>query len=98
MTACGAVGALMVAGRVVGQIRCELNIGHNSDYLTPDEWMPHTITLEWTPEDSPDLDLFDPAEHFDLDVPLGTAGPLCEVKTCVRRAGHDGLHDDIVAD
>lgn len=29
MTACGAVGALMVGGRVVGQLRCDREAGHD---------------------------------------------------------------------
>lgn len=28
MTACGAIGALMVGGRVVGELRCEKDAGH----------------------------------------------------------------------
>jgi hypothetical protein len=74
---CEAIGALTVGGRVVGQIRCELDAGHeivktlNSGF--PDEWFsgkPHRATLEWTPEREPDLDLFDPHETFDIEVPI----------------------------
>lgn len=93
MTVCGAVGALMVGGRVVGQVRCELDVGHDERVLVglgehipggyrrpEDEWhgtkryypaTPHAMTLTWTPEAEPDLDLFDPAEPFDVDVPFG---------------------------
>lgn len=92
MTACGAVGALMVGGKVVGQLRCERELGHDEDalvglgehipggYRPPrDEWIgtarvypatPHAVTLEWTPEREPDLDLFDPDERFDVNVEL----------------------------
>jgi hypothetical protein len=89
---CDAVGALMVGGRVVGQLRCEKAAGHDERVLVglgqvipggyrqpEDEWQgtaryysatPHAMTLEWTPEAEPDLDLFDPAESFDVEVPL----------------------------
>lgn len=88
MTACGAIGALMVGGRVVGQLRCELDAGHeisvgrldNVDSLKlareriaagqPFAATPHRVTLTWTPERDPDLDLFDPDESFDVDVEL----------------------------
>lgn len=77
MTTCGAVGALMVAGRVVGQIKCELDAGHDTVYplcsvehCQVHEVTPHAMTLTWTPEAEPDLDLFDPAESFDVDVPF----------------------------
>lgn len=98
MTTCGAVGALMVGGRVVGQVKCELDAGHDEptrrlvhDYsggvylcrrceasrlaavhfdCEPLPAAPHAMTLTWTPEAEPDLDLFDPAESFDVDVPL----------------------------
>lgn len=33
MTACGAVGALVVGGRVVGQLRCDREAGHDEDQL-----------------------------------------------------------------
>lgn len=33
MTACGAIGALMVGGRVVGQLRCDREAGHDEDAL-----------------------------------------------------------------
>lgn len=69
MTACGAIGALMVGGRVVGQIRCELEAGHDTEAaIFGDEWTPHEARLTWTPEAAPDLDLFDPDEVFDVDV------------------------------
>lgn len=64
MTACGAIGALMVGGRVVGQLRCERILGHAE---FPND--PHGVTLEWSPEKEVDLDLFDPDERFDVDVP-----------------------------
>lgn len=92
MTACGAVGALMVGGRVVGQLRCDREAGHDEEQLVGlgehipggyreprHEWIgtkrvypptPHRVTLEWTPERDPDLDLFDPGERFDVDVEL----------------------------
>lgn len=80
MTVCGAVGALMVGGRVVGQVRCELAAGHDSPTVLPLPWRPtpaimpgtpHRMTLTWTPEAEPDLDLFDPDEKFDAEVPFG---------------------------
>ena len=111
MTACGAVGALMVGGKVVGQLRCEADHerecpacrwGAGFGAAPVDEHVgheTHRVTLEWPDEGAPpDLDLFDPDERFDVDVTLGAAGPLCEVETCVRHAGHEGLHDDIVPD
>ena len=89
MTSCGAVGALMVGGRVVGQVRCDLEARHDERVLVglgevipggyrrpEDEWhgtrryypaTPHAMTLTWTPEAEPDLDLFDPDEIFDAD-------------------------------
>lgn len=62
MTVCGAVGALTVGGRVVGRISCELEAGHDADQ--------HAVTLTWAPEADPDLDLFDPDEHFDVVVEI----------------------------
>ena len=56
---CGAIGALMVGSLVVGQLQCELDAGHGET---------HRVTLEWTPEADPDLDLFDPDERFDVAV------------------------------
>lgn len=90
MTKCNAIGALMVGGRVVGQIRCGLDAGHDAPiyiwhpsvpvklrhigegYPAPLSHFvtPHRAVLEWTPESDPDLDLFDPAERFDADVPI----------------------------
>lgn len=35
MSACGAVGALIVGGRVVGQLRCDLDEGHDNPLLRP---------------------------------------------------------------
>lgn len=104
-TTCGAVGALMVGGRVVGQVRCELDAGHADriplwhpsvpgemrrvDLTPPVDWVPatpHAMTLEWMPEAEPDLDLFDPDEHFDAEVPI--VAPTCS--TC---GGEHGLLD-----
>lgn len=87
---CGALGALTVGGRVVGQLRCELDAGHDVGYNdvcycgasmddhndpthrpTPGPGVtPHAVTLTWTPEAAPDLNLFDADESFDVDVPL----------------------------
>lgn len=89
---CGAIGALTVGGRVVGQLRCELDAGHDEERryffdtdshpwpVSPESsaWdaaplrlaaTPHAVTLTWTPEAAPDLDLFDPAESFDVEIP-----------------------------
>ena len=53
MTVCGAVGALTVGGRVVGQLRCELEAGHDAGLLAA--WpnggiarlgTPHAVRLE----------------------------------------------------
>lgn len=71
---CGAVGALVVGGRVVGQLRCELDAGHDDpDLLAFDIYgigsEKHRAVLEWAPEGEPDLDLFDPAERFDVEIP-----------------------------
>lgn len=74
MTACGAIGALMVGGRVVGQLRCEYEAGHADPERDVDEWgsvpWAHGVTLEWAPEHEVDLDLFDPDERFDVVVDL----------------------------
>lgn len=76
MTACGAVGALVVGGRVVGQLRCTLPAGHDEARLggifgrEQIPATPHEARLTWTPEAEPDLDLFDPDERFDVDVEL----------------------------
>lgn len=73
---CPAIGALVVAGHVVGQLRCELDAGHDVGQLleplgilsTPTD---HRAVLRWTdPEDAVDVDLFDPKEVFDLNVEL----------------------------
>jgi len=111
MTVCGAVGALMVGGRVVGQLRCGLEAGHAEGIFPratsepgaiPRVYQfaatPHRVVLEWTPETDPDLDLFDPAESFDVDVPLGTPGLPCPVEGCDLDGAHDGLHDVLPLD
>ena len=100
MTACGAIGALIVGGRVVGELRCELEAGHDEPFLVPvgiglplatEPGTPHAVTLEWTREAEPDLDLFDPAERFDVEVEIPAGGP-CAVEGCVLESGHGGLH------
>lgn len=106
MTACGAVGALTVGGRVVGQLRCELEAGHDESYFVPDSdpgrpfvlepGTPHAVRLEWTPEAEPDLDLFDPDERFDVEVEIPVVGP-CAVEGCVLESGHGGLHEHYLA-
>lgn len=87
MTACGAVGALMVGGRVVGQLRCEKDLGHSAQGFPTH----HSVALSWAPEAEADLDLFDPDEHFDVDVPIVCqyvhnfgihGGPGDRCKTC----------------
>lgn len=81
-TRCAHVGALMVGGHVVGQLRCELEDGHdiftiwrggerNGERLTP---TPHRAVLEWNVGEI-DPELFNPDEHFDVDVPFPT--PEC---------------------
>lgn len=91
MTACGAIGALTVGGRVVGQLRCEREIGHD-ELAIVHEATPHGVTLEWAPEAEPDLDLFDPDERFDVEVEIPVVGP-CAVEGCVLESGHGGLHE-----
>lgn len=93
MSACGAIGALVVGGRVVGQLRCELEASH----VDADIDLPHTALLEWTDEREPDLDLFDPAERFDVAVEIPRGG-ACMVGACLLEGGHDGLHDDVFGD
>lgn len=68
---CGAIGALTVGGRVVGQIKCDKHAGHDETEHaeTCEPCRRHAVTLTWTPETEPDLDLFDPAERFDIEVP-----------------------------
>lgn len=106
---CGAIGALIVGGRVVGSIHCDLEKGHDEEqrvrlgehipggYRHPGDWADnvtriypatdHAMTLRWRPEEDPDLDLFDAAEKFDLNVELvePTAIPpeLCGMGGCV---------------
>lgn len=90
MTACGSAGALMVGGRVVGQLKCDLDDGHDEpayvyaphgnrftaplgDRLVPERiepGTPHRVVLEWEDAEPVDLDIFDPDEHFDVDVPI----------------------------
>lgn len=123
MTACGSIGALMVGGRVVGQLKCELDAGHDGDQwldpwnasrpLSPAEYAwhnrnhpgealerleptPHRVVLEWADTEPVDLDLFDPAEHFDVDVPIPEAPPRLECvqwPACIRGRNHDGPHN-----
>lgn len=73
MTTCGAVGALMVGGRVVGQLRCDREAGHDTTAHAEkcEACRKHRAVLEWAPEADPDLDLFDPDEKFDAEVPFG---------------------------
>lgn len=95
MTACGAIGALTVGGRVVGQLRCELSAGHDRAGWENMRWVdgtPHAVRLEWAPEAEPDLDLFDPDERFDVEVEIPVVGP-CAVEGCVLESGHGGLHE-----
>lgn len=101
MTACGAIGALIVGGRVVGELRCELEAGHDEPRSVPllpgplvatEPGTLHRMTLEWMPEAEPDLDLFDPAERFDVTVEIPDTGP-CAVSGCVLESGHGGLHE-----
>tara|TARA_B100000700_G_scaffold313331_1_gene398195 strand:+ start:894 stop:1334 length:441 start_codon:yes stop_codon:yes gene_type:complete len=97
MSTCGAIGALTVGGRVVGQVKCDLEAGHDEDQLVNlgehipggyreprHEWIgtrrvypatPHAMTLTWTPEAEPDLDLFDPDEEMDVAVPFDVERP-----------------------
>lgn len=66
MTACGAIGALIVGGRVVGELRCEKPAGH-----LVGEPSDHGVMLEWGDlGEPPDLDLFDPDESFDVNVSI----------------------------
>ena len=70
---CDAIGALIVGGRVVGELRCELDAGHDDPELLAFDIYgigseKHRASFEWTPEAEPDLDLFDPDESFDVDV------------------------------
>lgn len=90
MTTCGHIGALMVGGRVVGQLRCDLDAGHAEGPVPrlitePGVWpavyqlniTPHAVTLTWNDEgEIPELDLFDPRETFDVDVPVEEAPPV----------------------
>lgn len=103
MTACGAIGALIVGGRVVGQLRCELEAGHveaaasfdRLDGYSTGKHL-HAVRLEWAPEAEPDLDLFDPDERFDVEVEIPVVGP-CAVEGCVLESGHGGLHEHYLA-
>lgn len=80
---CGVVGDLTVGGRVVGQIRCELDAGHETWQLGEAggyAWVPsdaplHRATLEWSTETIVDFDLLDPGETFDVPVELPTREP-----------------------
>lgn len=105
---CGAIGALTVGGRVVGQLKCELEAGHDqprysarqpsgAGLITPyevDPPEPHAVTLTWTPETEPDLDLFDPAESFDVEVPEPPARSIFRDALGPRRAPMYGSSDD----
>lgn len=65
-TRCGAIGAMKIAGREVGAFVCELDLGHGVSGVD------HEAVLSWsdaTIEQLPDADLFDPDEHFDVEVP-----------------------------
>lgn len=96
---CNAPGALMVGGRVVGQLRCELDAGHAFEGEMNGRKVratPHAVTLTWTPEAEPDLDLFDPDERFDVEVEIPVVGP-CAVEGCVLESGHGGLHEHYLA-
>lgn len=75
MTACGAIGALIVGGRVVGQLRCDKDASHTEHAKNFEAIVGyksghgmHRMVLEWEPEEAPDLDLFDPDESFDVVV------------------------------
>lgn len=96
MTKCNAVGALIVGGRVVGQVRCDLEAGHDEPVYFPtlgeglthpveyEPPTPHSMTMTWAPEEEPDLDLFDPDESFDLTIELTVPSPddteICEAE------------------
>jgi hypothetical protein len=74
----------MVGGKVVGQLRCDRPIEHTHEGIERDgkggwrrysEPTPHRVILEWAPEAEVDLDLFDPAERFDAEVPMPAESP-----------------------
>lgn len=91
MSECGAIGALIVGGKVVGSIHCDLPKGHDEELRFVEGWAvepvtDHAMTLRWKPEEDPDLDLFDANEQFDLDVELVVPPlppELCGMGGCV---------------
>lgn len=72
---CGAVAQIKVGAVVVTELRCGLDSGHGVFGIR------HSVELEWTDDaviTLPDADLLDPAEPFDVEVPL--TPPWCS--TC----------------
>lgn len=74
-TPCRSRGALIVAGKQVGWLACEMEAHHelarlSDDGLFVEAGTPHRMTLEWADEgiaDWPEWD--DPDEAFDVEVP-----------------------------
>lgn len=77
--ACGSLGYLTVAGRIVGLLRCTAPRGHDLPRIGP-AWVgqamgvhpgtPHRSTLEWGDDEAVDWpEALDPATVFDVAAP-----------------------------
>ena len=69
-TRCPHIGTILVAGRPVGELRCELADGHDGPPLmwNPDGPTPHRATLLWVDELPVTLEA--PEDGIEVDVPM----------------------------
>lgn len=108
---CSATGALVVRDVRVGWVRCELEAGHDAAEYSQDTSgvqlspTPHRMVFEWQ-EDQAIIDDWpernDPAETFDVDVPIELPacgndeaellGHLFPDDTCTLLVGHEPPH------
>lgn len=76
---CGAIGALIVGGRVVGQVKCDLPVGHDEhaivrigheipgDFRTPGDWAT-SIDRHYPPSPHAMTMTWNPEEDVDMDL------------------------------
>lgn len=79
-TRCPVTGYLVVDGRKMRALRCQLDAGHERGGLSA---MPHAVTFEW--EDDVELaaewpEAYDPDEAVDVEVPELSADELAAIE------------------
>lgn len=95
---CLAVGELLVDGRRKAWLRCALPAGHERGREHPaaprfglpehvERGTPHAVTFEWEDDEALRVDWpegYDPAEPFDVDVPLLSDDELAAIAQSER--------------